>query len=251
MKLYDTFTFYNEIDLLTIRLNELKHLNPIHVLVEASTTHVGDPKPFYFEENKHLFTDFNIRHIKVEDLPNNGNAWDAENAQRDAISRGLYDLNDEDVVIVTDLDEIPRWQAVQYYQKEMGTASIQMNKYSYYANCLEGVQAWGIGKITTGELLKKTTPNKLRNGGSSFSIYFGGWHMAWLGGVEKMFLKLDSFAHQEANTAALRNNLQRKYETGESLWGNDFWAFVEVDESFPQYLRQHKNDKFKHLIKEI
>jgi beta-1,4-mannosyl-glycoprotein beta-1,4-N-acetylglucosaminyltransferase len=250
MKLFDTFTYFNETDLLLIRLNELKHLNPIHVLVEATTTHTGNPKPLYFEESKHLFSDYNIRHIIVDDLPNNGNPWDAENAQRNAISKGLYDAEDGDIVIISDLDEIPRWQAVQYYEPQMGTASIQMNQYSYYVNCLQGVQSWGVAKITTWGLLKKTTPNKLRNGGSQFSIYFGGWHMAWQGGLEKMFLKLDSFAHQEANNSTLRNSLEEKYETGQSLWGNDYWRFVDIDETFPKYLYEHQNE-FKKLIKQI
>ena len=250
MKLYDCFTFFNELELLKIRLEELKGLNPIHVLVEATTTHTGDPKPLYFEQNKHLFEAFNIRHIVVTDLPNNGDAWQAENAQRDAIVKGLFDCEDVDVVIVSDLDEIPRWQAVQYYQPIMGVSSLQMDKMSYYLNCVEGYQSWGIAKITTWELLKQTTPNKLRNGGSGYSIYYAGWHFAWMGGFERMMLKLDSFAHQEANTAALRNNLQRKYETGESMWGTDFWRFVKIDSTFPKFL-QDNQPFFEKLIKKV
>ena len=69
MKYYDTFSFFNELDLLWLRVNELKELNPIHVLVESKFTHTGDPKPLYFEENKEKFKDFNIRHIVVGDMP--------------------------------------------------------------------------------------------------------------------------------------------------------------------------------------
>lgn len=247
---YDCFTFFNELELLKIRLEELKGLDVVHVLVEATTTHTGDPKPLYFEENKHLFADYNIRHIVVDDLPNNGNAWDAENAQRDAIVKGLYDCDDEDVIIISDLDEIPRKAAVEYYIPTMGTASLQMDKMSYYLNCVEGYQSWGIAKITTWELLKQTTPNKLRNGGTNFSIYFAGHHMAWMGGIDRMFLKLDAFAHQEANTSELRNNLEKKYETGESMWGKDYWRFVKIDKTFPRYLYENQ-EEFKHLIKQI
>ena len=251
MRYFDCFTFFNELELLKIRCEELKHLNVTHVLVEATTTHTGLPKELYFEKNKELFSEYNIRHIIVDDLPNNGDNWLAENFQRDCILKGLYDANDEDIVIVSDLDEIPRWQTVQYYQPKMGVASIQMDKFSYYLNCLEGSQSWGIGKIATWELLKKTTPNKLRNSHETFfSIYYGGWHFAWLGGVDRMFTKLDSFAHQEANTAALRDGLEKKYETGQSLWGKDYWRFIEIDKSFPKYLYEHQED-FKSLIKEV
>lgn len=250
MKLFDGFTFFNELELLKLRCEELKWLNPIHVLVEARHTHTGDPKPLYFDENKDDFKQYNIRHIIVDELPNNGDAWANENAQRDAIVNGLYDCEDNDVVIISDLDEIPRWQAVQYYLPSMGTASIQMDKFSYYLNCVEGYQSWGIAKITTWELLKQTTPNRLRNDGSNFSIYYGGWHFAWMGGFDRMMLKLDSFAHQEANTSALRWSLKKKYETGESLWGNDFWSFKKIDETFPKYLHENQ-EEFKHLIKPI
>lgn len=250
MRYYDCFTFFNELELLKLRCEELKPLNPVHVLVEATTTHTGLPKELFFEKNKHLFKDYNIRHIVVDDLPSNGDNWVAENYQRDCIDRGIYDIENDDVIIVSDLDEIPRWQAVQYYQPIMGTTSLQMEKLSYYLNCVEGHQGWGIAKITTGELLKKTTPNKLRNGGSGFSIYYGGWHFAWMGGFDRMMLKLDSFAHQEANTAALRNNLQRKYETGQSLWGDDYWRFVKIDSTFPKYLQENQQ-MFEHLIKKI
>lgn len=248
MRYFDTFCFFNELELLKLRCEELKPLNPIHVLVEATMTHTGYEKELVFEKNKHLFSEYNIRHIIVDNLPNNGNAWDAENAQRDAIMKGLDDLGNNDVVVISDLDEIPRWQAVQFYESRMNTASIQMDQYSCYLNLLQGTQSWGIAKITTGELLKKSTPNKIRNGGSTFSIYFGGWHFAWLGGIERMMEKLDAYAHIETNTAKFRDSIKYKYESGQSLWGQDFWAFVNIDKSFPSYLQAHQKE-FVHLIK--
>ncbi|NJM15850.1 MAG: hypothetical protein HC896_11225 [Bacteroidales bacterium] len=49
---YDCFPFFNELDILEIRLNELNEAVDKFVLVEASRTFQGDPKPLYFEENK-------------------------------------------------------------------------------------------------------------------------------------------------------------------------------------------------------
>lgn len=236
--------------MLKLRCEELKCLNPIHVLVEATTTHTGDPKTLYFNENKHLFADYNIRHIIVDNLPQTGNAWDAENAQRDAITKGLFDCQDDDVIIVSDLDEIPRWQAVQYYDARMNVTSLTMEKLSYYLNCVEGHQSWQIAKMVTWKLLKQTTPNKLRNGGHNFVINYAGWHFAWMGGFDRMMQKLDSFAHQEANTATLRDNLKRKYETGESMWGSDFWRFVKIDATFPKFLFENQ-EMFKELIRKV
>lgn len=248
MKLYDCITYFNENDLLWLRLNELKPLNPIHIIVEASHTHTGDPKEFNFDEKR--FAGFNVRYIKVYDLPNNGDAWANENFQRDCIIKGLYDAEDDDVIIVSDLDEIPRWQAIQYYIPIMGTSSLQMDKMSYYLNCIEGYQSWGIAKITTWKLLKQTTPNKLRNGGSGYSIYYAGWHMSFMGGLDKMIEKFYAYAHTESVTAELMSNLKFKFETGQSLWGDDFWRFVKIDNTFPKYLQDNISE-FGHLIKKV
>ena len=52
---YDCFSFFNELDLLEIRLNVLKDAVDKFVLVEAGETHSGKPKPLYFKENEARF----------------------------------------------------------------------------------------------------------------------------------------------------------------------------------------------------
>ena len=71
-KIIDCFTFYNELDMLTYRLNILNDIVDYFVLVEATHTHVGKEKPLFYKENKHLFEKFNhkIIHIVVDDFPN-------------------------------------------------------------------------------------------------------------------------------------------------------------------------------------
>jgi len=252
MKVFDAFSFFNELELLKLRCEELKPLNPIHVLVESTYTHTGEPKELVFAQNKHLFSSYNIRHIVVNDMPNNGDAWDNEKYQRDAcLNYGeMIDLENEDIVIISDLDEIPRWQAVQFYEPRMGIASLQMDKYSVYLNLLEGIQNWGIGKIVTGKHLLERSASEIRNGGADFGIYFGGWHMSFMGGVERMREKLFAYAHTETLKPELLDHLEYKYESGQSLWANDYWRFVKIDESFPKYL-QDNQEEFKHLIKKI
>lgn len=250
MKLYDTFCFFNELELLKLRCETMKELNPIHVLVEATTTHTGDPKPLYFDDNKEKFSEYNIRHLII-DLPNNGNAWDSENAQRDAIVLALYDADDEDLIVVSDLDEIVNPDIVKLFNpKEHKVAGLKQDKYSYYLNCLEGVQCWEIAKLTTWEYLKKTTPNKLRNGGHDSVILNAGWHFSFLGGVEKMIEKLYAYAHTETVKPELLDNIEYKYKTGQSMWAEDYWRFVKIDNTFPKYLQEHQ-DEFKDLIKQI
>lgn len=111
MKVYDCFTFYNEFELLELRLKSLWDIVDYFVIVEANKTFSNQPKPFYFEERKDEFKEFlpKIRHIKgVVDLPFNGPGdWTIENAQRDLISKGLEDAEPDDLIFISDLDEIP------------------------------------------------------------------------------------------------------------------------------------------------
>ena len=71
MKIYDGFIFFNELDLLDIRLNTMYDVVDYFILVESSVTHQGTPKPYIFEENKERFSKYldKIIHIKIDNTP--------------------------------------------------------------------------------------------------------------------------------------------------------------------------------------
>ena len=104
MKIVDCFTFYNELDLLTYRLNLLDNIVDYFIIVESTHTHVGKEKTLFFNENKHLFQKFTnkIIHIIVDDFPHKYNnvaiakdkVWENEFFQRNAISRGIKSVKD-------------------------------------------------------------------------------------------------------------------------------------------------------------
>ena len=106
-KIYDCFTFYNELDLLELRLTELYDFVDHFVLVEADTTYTSRPKPFYYEENKSRYSQWadKIIHIKVTDMPHDPDAWVNDRWQRDQIMRGIVEADDDDIIIVEDADE--------------------------------------------------------------------------------------------------------------------------------------------------
>ena len=210
MRYFDTFSFFNEIDLLWLRVNELKELNPVHVLVESTFTHTGDPKPLYFEQNK----------------------------------------EDDDVIGVFDLDEIPKPSSVALYKPEMGVVGVKMDKFSYYLNCVEGYQQWEVGRLLTFGMLKNSNPSDIRNGGFQTVMCEAGWHFSFIGGLEKMIEKFYAYAHTETVTAELMGSLKRKFESGQSLWGDDFWRFVKIGDTFPNFL-QNNQHIFEHLIKKV
>ena len=110
MKLYDCFTFYNELDLLELRLAELYDTVDHFVIVESNQTFTNRPKPFLFEENRERYARWldKIIHIKVEDMPGSDNPWDNETHQRNSIMRGLADADANDIVFISDVDEVLR-----------------------------------------------------------------------------------------------------------------------------------------------
>ena len=115
-KIYDCFTFYNELDLLELRLAELYTKVDHFVIVESNQTYTSKPKPFYFEENKQRYAQWldKIIHIKVENMPGHPDAWVNDRFQRDQIFQGIVDANADDLIMVSDLDEIVRPEAVDY-----------------------------------------------------------------------------------------------------------------------------------------
>ena len=65
--IYDCFTFFNELDLLDIRLHELASTVDVFVLAEAPLTFQGQPKPLVFQEHRNRYRTYldKIRHVVV------------------------------------------------------------------------------------------------------------------------------------------------------------------------------------------
>jgi len=218
MAVYDCFLFFNELDLLEIRLNELNDVVDKFVLVESSLTHSSKKKPYYFEESKDKFSNFlyKIIHIKVDDTPDIPprpgrmgtfhNRHDIEWFQRDCAGRGLVSCSDDDVILLSDVDEIPRPESVikasEILSKdENAIVSFKQGLYYYYLNglCMKGSIAepwWG-----TTACLHKRYPGaqNMRNTKASNKniIDNAGWHFSYIGGADSIALKIESFSHAE------------------------------------------------------
>jgi len=255
--IYDCILYSGEKDLLTIRLNETCLCSDwvTTVIVEATKTFTGLGKPLYFEQHKEEFKNFNIFYYVVDNMPMNCDTWTREKHQRNAINIPLLFCNpkDDDIIIISDIDEVPRAKQVNKFKPDINFAALIQDKYSYFLNCFEGRQTWDRARIMTWEYLKDKSPEEVRNSGYDFSIHDAGFHWSWLGGVDEMVRKLESFSHQEHNTPELNNAevLKHKLETGQCLWNNnegDTWKFIDIDLSHPEYLFKNK-EKFKHLIK--
>src|SRR3972149_9714059 len=95
VKIYDCFTFFNELEILNIRLNELYNSVDHFVIVESTKTSDGKSKPLYYENNKNLFSKFSNKIIHI--VVNNFEDKNIEKAQKNAILKGLIDANDNDI----------------------------------------------------------------------------------------------------------------------------------------------------------
>ena len=149
-RVYDCFSFYNEMDLLEIRMNVLKDVVDYHVIAESPLTFRGQDKELFFEKNKARYAEFadKIIHVVVENYENPGkyhpkkvakdnDVWIREGGQRNGTMRGLERADPMDWVLVQDMDEIPRPEIVRRIAEDrMYRRGIYMFEMDFYQNRL-------------------------------------------------------------------------------------------------------------------
>ena len=106
---YDCIPFFNELDILKLRLNILDPIVDRFIIEEATVTFSGEPKELCFEKNKEMFQEFlpKIEYIVVNNSPKDVTTHVRDNFQKNALERGLKNATPEDVIILSDVDEIP------------------------------------------------------------------------------------------------------------------------------------------------
>lgn len=255
-KIYDCFTFYNEFDMLELRLQEHWEYVDKFVIAEANTTHQGAPKEFLLEQNWDRFKDYHekIIHVKVDDMPVHSNAWVPENFQRNALARGYKDIaQDEDIILVGDCDELVRDAAFEYMKEtdhEMYATRVPLFyfklNYMMYEPNKTLVGAIGLRKKLVqgaqyvrdfGRMVHHNWPWDY-NDGRRCSIPHAGWHFSYFGNEDHIRNKIKSFAHQETNTDYILNQIDLNdiFKNKRGLDANNTsekFEAVEVDEYFP------------------
>jgi beta-1,4-mannosyl-glycoprotein beta-1,4-N-acetylglucosaminyltransferase len=261
--IYDCFAFFNELELLELRLNELDGVVDRFVLVEATKTFQGRDKPLYFMKNRHLFDKFASRiiHVVVDDMPMEPGTtpWDRDRFQKNAIARGLKECKPEDIIMVSDVDEIPAPAKVVEAAKMDGWRVFRQRLFYYFFNCvsteedaqhLDGPCTWHgthmlnfrdinrpiedyrsisirLTKCYTSRPMKRLYRKIWRyclcnlSGLKLHLIDEGGWHFSYLGGVERIIQKMESLAHPEFNTPEYKDpqRIMRALETGGDIFG--------------------------------
>lgn len=277
---YDCFSFYNELDLLEIRLNVLKDVVDKFVLAEATLTHTGQPKPLYYEENKSRFAEFadKIIHIVVDDFPEppvgytlRQASWMRENWQRNALSRGLIEAKPDDLILISDVDEIPSPEAVKRASLCEGVVQFNQLFSNFYVNYVNYVRPYWVGTraLKYSKFLDTSTyhgmgaieyiDGRVNNPPSLTRVRFlpadkvidkAGWHFSYLGGAGAVLHKARSIAHVEYVTDETDSLefVKAMIDSGVDVTGSGYRFFaVELDRSFPAYLRENQS-RYSSLI---
>jgi beta-1,4-mannosyl-glycoprotein beta-1,4-N-acetylglucosaminyltransferase len=235
LKIIDCFTFYNELDMLTYRLNILNNVVDFFVLVEATHTHVGKVKPLFYQENKHLFEKFNhkIIHVIVDDFPHKypniniekEEQWINEKFQRNCISRGInkLSLQNNDIITITDLDEIPNPKVLELMKNNGIKVSINILEMDFYYYNLNSRldHLWYHSKILTFEKYKELNIvcDKIRFYSCPI-IKNAGWHLSYFGDDKFIKNKIENFGHQELNIDLFTNQekIQNRIKNTQDLF---------------------------------
>lgn len=272
--IYDCFSFFNELDLLEIRLNIMNDVVDRFVLVEATKTFQMKDKPMLFAANKERFKPFlhKIDHIVVDTYPTfwtkfrKVKTWDYHDNQKEAKMRGLKDAKPDDTIIVSDLDEIPRPDLVAKFANTPEIKVFQQRLYYYYLNCFvkdypepielyNGYKPWQGTVMMKRRDLKSIKKARLYRGERHDSdrvriIREGGWHFSYLGGVKAVIQKIEAYSHKEHNVESFKDpkRIEALIKEGKGLYGQNVVSeFVNIDETFPQYIRDNQ-DKYSDLI---
>jgi len=283
MKVFDSFRFFNELELLEIRLNVLNDVVDCFVLTESPYTISGKEKPLYYLENKDRFKEFNhkIIHNITEEIPDDYSEYLEKKPyhtpysdidpncgmryidiplryQRDLYARnctayGLVEagVQDDDMVITSDADEIINpmvledldWFDPDNHYVTFCRAFYFKLNYLYQEN-------WMGSRISTWKYLKDISVDKLRGDHlNAYKIENGGWHWSFFGDAERFKQKISSYGDCHLDIPEITDNVNEKIENGlDPLGRSNLLQVVPIDDTFPEYIQQNQY-KYADFIK--
>lgn len=246
--IFDCFMFSNEWDCLEIRLHELSGVVDRFVLVEGDLTFQGNPKPLEFEQRMDEFSDWPIIHVAVTDQgkwPDSG-PWEREAHQRNSMIRGFTEAAEEDMVMVSDADEIPRPSAVKEAEQrlEQGSFQVGFEQTLYFYQVNNRCQMpWHGTQAMTAAGCRMRNPEGARSARSiTDEVEDAGWHFCNLGDVDWLIGKIESFSHTEVNEPQFKNreHLVNCIENSLVIDGRTDMEFEVDEEGLPDYLLENR-----------
>ncbi len=288
MSIFDCFMYFDEDMLLDIRLNILNKYVKKFIIVESSFLHSGKKKKLNFNINNFIKFKDKIIYVSIDELPSNLKSFDEndnellknkiildnsvlrENYQRNFLSKSFDNISSEDLILISDLDEIPNLENFSHNKK---ISFFEQNVFYYKFNLMQPNFKW----VGTRACKKKhlISPQWLRNIKNKIypvwrlDVLFskkkysdinlvknGGWHFTSIKKPEDIFFKFSNYLHHlefeesKINIQDVKKLIQSKkiiYDHSVHQQGKKFNSknnLVKVNNDFlPNYLTQNK-DKF-------
>ncbi|WP_034916030.1 benzoate transporter [Erwinia sp. 9145] len=273
--IYDCFLYYDEDMLLTIRLNTLVNCVDKFVIVESTHTFTGKPKKLNFDPEKFSAFRDKIIYVVFDQLPHE-NAWQNEADTRNAIMRGLSDAHGNDLILISDIDEIFSPAVFNKIDPRALCTVIHQNFYNYQFN----LQVFNVDGTARQCKLPKAVrfrhlvnffhgePETLRNVKRSAikknwlkwqwlklrtrTVTNGGWHFSWIMDPQRIAEKMSSISHTEYDLPEFNNpeHIARVIQQAEDIWGRDRKLIAQplIKPDFPDWLVDNR-DAFREFIK--
>ena len=233
------------------------------VILEAAKTFTDEPKPLYVRENWQRFQKYHHKMI-LHTLDTDGvvftDTWSRERFSRNAMyDQVIPQLTGEqqalmgDVILVSDVDEIPRPDALKTLRNCDFPKEVTLHtKMYYYSFQWLKREDWAHPQATFYNNNKTILPSELRNSQHGADLYNAGWHCSYcFSTVEELVTKIKSFSHQEMNKEEFTNEdkIVHRVRTGSDMFDRPGEMFDRFEENpdVPQYLLKHR-DRYSYLL---
>jgi beta-1,4-mannosyl-glycoprotein beta-1,4-N-acetylglucosaminyltransferase len=256
--------------MLDLRLNTLnKHVDKF-VIAEATREHSGKEKKLNFDIKKFSKFKDKIIYLIIEDLPINvvskkknwtPNHW-RDQYQRNALQRGFKECDENDLIMISDIDEIPNLNKLTEFKVKNKYACFLQKNFQSKLNLQNITDTYWMGtKICQKKYLK--SPQWLRDIKTKKRPFWkfykpkepqlildGGWHFSFLKKPKDIAKKIKAYSHQEfyKDEFVDEKKISERINNNVDLFDrNIVYKKVELDKSFPEYVFNNK-DFFKEWI---
>ena len=266
MAIYDCFQYFDEDHMVDLRLNILNQYVDYFVISESTKTHQGENKKINFDIKKFAKFKDKIKFIvadysrEINFKKHIGGESPIEQHQRNSLIRGIEDASSEDLIILSDSDEIPDLTKLNEINNDKKFIAFSQKMFMYKIN-LQNIDEsnWIGSKITKKKNI--TTMQNLRN--LKFKKYpfwridkynlqtiNGGWHFSFLQTSGQILNKIKSFSHGEFNINNVNQKIiEQKILKNEDIFGRDITLKKTLlDSSYPSYILENKEKFSKWII---
>jgi beta-1,4-mannosyl-glycoprotein beta-1,4-N-acetylglucosaminyltransferase len=278
-KRIDVFTFYNELDMLELRLEMLDSFVDKFVIIECIETFSGKSKPLFYQENKERYKKWNhkiVHHVTYDpaksfqdlqdrilskdtdeltkqiciqaltssNVPIGELHWLKEFYQKENIRRALIkaNLDPQDLCFIGDLDEI--WNTDLEYEAidQLSIYKLKQIVYSGKMN-MRSSEDWAGTLLTRYKNVENSCLSHLRNPSKTSYIYVenAGWHFTFMGGKEQIKKKLEAYGHQEYNNELVKSQIENRLENSQDVLGRNEFRYWLDESQLPEYILKNRD----------